>query len=275
MGLSDYLFNTNNVIENWKYIEGDIESEDLTEIIDKLIETDNMVEVLLENEFDYDYLKLYLILLNSKKLSNLHRSRLDEWIINYFKNLSAKDWENELVNETELIELLLLIKKEKNINLKLELHDAIEHIARDLVDESFIPDRFSDRWVEINEALNPSFKKSIEDKIREIAKEADGDMSGIYLEIYENILFDNTEILNDNRSISNFFTPIVIKNNEKGIDKIISYLNNNNSKFKKYKPEYHLETFKERLRTKLVSEEVGEALHEKFSAIANLLNIKL
>lgn len=216
------LIKTDTVFKYFDVFYKSVDNNSLSDHIEMLYDhEENLVEKI-TTEFDTvpsSYREHYYF---AKSCPDESREHYFEFLAEGFENLEKDDWFKHLKDETELIDLVILVQQSGlDLNLSVDFKDALEDHYRqiymgeiDLPRENLISD-----WISLLDTLDEDIKNAFLKNIKfYIESNTDGMVANIgYL--YDSILISEKIYLTEtHRLISTVFTRVLKTDNEKELE---------------------------------------------------------
>lgn len=177
-------------------------------------------------------------------------------------------WASELESEGYLVELIIDILYDKNNQIELELgvpcQDALYEHADKTIEGQANPSRLKEYWALLPKALEKNHRENFRSRIIKSLKNADGVISEAFFDCYsEEISVDQLRV--DREVVLLLFSPLVIKENVKGLQWPVDFLEKNPSFLMDYSSKSAVDELKERVQAISKKDKMQDDLKEQIA----------
>lgn len=274
---SENLYAPGAVIERWPDFREHLDEHEPRDTFNRLIthlcEKSSLVREAQEAEdgFDRKNAGLYLAICQASPLDSFH-----EWCRVGLETLDAGQWNSELTDEGDALQLMLTLRKTgTSVDLKHHYQDAlVEHAKGVLTGSIKPPNDLVSRRSEVFAALGlGSTRTVLRARLRDAAMEKDGECADTFFEMYGAEIMDH-ETLAETSIVAKLFSPLVRKHRIGGLRWLRDVFSNNPKILEECADKAAVQDFCQRLQGELGKSPDDDEGHKLIVEIANLLGIE-
>ena len=179
-------------------------------------------------------------------------SQIRTWIDHGLDGVSADVWAAQILEDGELIALLSQIRKKvPAILMGVKYLDALTTIANQLADGQSPGKRSMEKWPEYFEPLKQDLRITFQEKVLDIAKQKNGNISPGFFTIFQPEAFKLNMLKDDDEVVKKLFIPLLMNRNLPGLLLISKLISENGNRLDKLGAKHNVAEFEERVQEAL------------------------